>query len=244
MLAVGMEKDHVFLTSEDVKPFEFNEQVARCFDDMVTRSVPFYREVHSLLLDVLRKRTPNGGTVVDLGCSTGTTISVIGQEFSDQHFSFFGVDNSESMLERAQKKIEDSGVLGAKLFCEDIADFVFPACDVVIMNYTLQFVPEEKRRDVLRKIYNSLRPGGVFFMAEKIKGSNLLVDDLMTGIYYDFKRRQGYSELEISNKRQALENVLVPWKASEHLDFLKDCGFENRDMLFRWYNFATFVGIK
>ncbi len=115
---------------------------------------------------------------------------------------------------------------------------------MVIMNYTLQFIPRDRRLGLVKKIYDSLNTGGVFIFSEKIVSSNTSVNDLLTDLYYDFKRRNGYSELEISQKREALENVLIPLTAEEQMELLQKAGFVKCEVLFRWYNFACFIGIK
>jgi tRNA (cmo5U34)-methyltransferase len=112
------------------------------------------------------------------------------------------------------------------------------------MNYTLQFIDPALRFDLMKKIYDSLRPGGLFIFSEKIASSQSRVQETITDLYYDFKRRNGYSELEISQKREALENVLIPYTASEQLELMRKAGFNQSEMIFRWYNFACFIGMK
>ncbi|MCO4754003.1 MAG: carboxy-S-adenosyl-L-methionine synthase CmoA [Bacteriovoracaceae bacterium] len=239
-----MGKDQVFKKKqEQVLPFEFNEDVAMVFDDMVSRSVPFYNEVHSILLDILDRTYSGKGPIVDLGCSTATTICLIDKHLKNKDFmpSFIGVDNSESMVKKAQEKLEKEGVRSAEIKCMNISDFRIPDSEVVVMNYTLQFIPKDKRPDVLSKVYNALQDGGTFLLAEKIISTEPEINDLMIELYYDFKRRNGYSELEISQKREALENVLVPLTPKEQINNLKSAGFEKVEMLFRWYNFCCYL---
>ena len=112
------------------------------------------------------------------------------------------------------------------------------------MNYTLQFLDPKKRLQVLKTIYDGLRKDGVFMLSEKIRVDEGHVQDLLTELYYDFKRRNGYSELEIAQKREALENVLRPITPEKQLAALRDAGFKKVDMIFRWYNFASYIGIR
>ena len=116
--------------------------------------------------------------------------------------------------------------------------------DLIIMNYTLQFISPEKRQDLLSKIFSSLKPGGTFILSEKINPEQECYFDLITDLYYDFKKRNGYSELEISQKREALENVMKPITPSVQIDLLKSSGFKNSEMIFRWYNFASYLCVK
>ena len=238
-------KDKVFATPGPVTPFVFDEKVAACFDDMVARSVPYYAQVHALILDVLEKRMPNQALLVDLGCSTGTTIAIIHEHFKHQRsLQFIGVDNSQAMAKKCEQKWQALSIGKAHVVVDDLQKVKLPPCQVVIMNYTLQFIPTADRPELLKNIFSALSPGGIFILAEKIQGPDPLMHDLMTELYYDFKRRQGYSELEISQKREALENVLVPLTPEENMAQLRECGFQHVDMLFKWYNFASFVAIK
>lgn len=238
-------KDQVFSTPmENIGPFSFNQDVADVFDDMVNRSIPFYKEIHSLISDMVLRYYKGEGVIYDLGCSTGTTIKLLGHhlEESGRPYQFVGIDTSIEMLGKAQEKCR--GIKNTKFLCEDMTEVDFQNAEVVILNYTLQFLKVEKRKDLLTKIYEALRPGGIILLSEKIKSPLSEVEGLITDLYYDFKRRGGYSELEISQKREALENVLIPLTPEEQLKDLKLSGFESSEMLFRWYNFASYVGIK
>lgn len=239
-----MSKDKVFRSKkESILPFEFNQDVAMVFDDMLSRSIPFYNEVHSIILDIIDRGYSDNGTIVDLGCSTAETIALIDNHLSKANKSahFIGVDNSRPMIEKAKEKLKSKNVRDAELVCADISNFSIPSSDLVIMNYTLQFIAPEKRSQVLSNIYNALNKDGHFILAEKIISDVPDINDLMTDLYYDYKRRNGYSELEISQKREALENVLVPLTPKEQIISLKSAGFQKVEMLFRWYNFCCYL---
>ncbi|HFD80753.1 MAG TPA: carboxy-S-adenosyl-L-methionine synthase CmoA [Gammaproteobacteria bacterium] len=226
--------------------FEFNQEVAEVFDDMVSRSVPFYDEIHRILLDIVDRACPRLEKVYDLGCSTGTTISILSKHLDGKGIrpSFIGIDNSENMLVKCREKIAASGVHDCTLHCRNIEDTEITDADLVVMNYTLQFLDPEERLQVLKNIHDGLRPGGVFVLSEKIRVDQPQVQELLTELYYDFKRRNGYSELEISQKREALENVLRPITPGEQLQSLREAGFTRADMIFRWYNFASYIGLR
>ena len=242
-----MAKDQVFHKKMKViEQFQFNELVADAFDDMVSRSIPFYDEIHRILLDVLNRFSKEEQLIYDLGCSTGTTIKMAYDFLHKQEIKtrFIGVDSSGPMLKKCKEKLEQGSVENFELLEKKIQDLEFENCDFVIMNYTLQFLPVAQRKVILEKIYKALKPGGVFFLTEKVKTDNPIFDELYIDLYYDFKRRNGYSELEISQKREALENVLIPLTPKQQLTQLKEAGFNKSEMLFRWYNFCCYLGVK
>lgn len=236
-------RDEIFNSpQEDIAPFEFNDKVAQVFDDMVSRSIPFYEEIHRLIVDLTHRYYKNRGKVYDLGCSTGTTIDLLERSFGDKPISFVGVDTSGPMLELATKKC--AHVRDVSFLEEDMTKVDFKDAEIVIFNYTLQFLKAEKRGHLLKKIYEALPPGGCLILSEKIKSPSSLMESCITDLYYDFKRRNGYSELEISQKREALENVLVPLTPKEQILMLEESGFKETEMLFRWYNFASYLAVK
>jgi tRNA (cmo5U34)-methyltransferase len=239
-----MSKDQFFKNKQSsILPFEFNEDVAVVFDDMVSRSVPFYNEIHSIILDILDRTYSGSGTIVDLGCSTATTICLMDKHLKNQGKkpTFVGIDSSGPMVAKALTKLEESKVTSAKIECADITEYKIPKSEMILMNYTLQFIAKDKRPTVLSNIFNALQDNGYFLLAEKIVSDEEDINDLMVDLYYDFKRRNGYSELEISQKREALENVLVPLTPKEQINNLKSAGFQKVEMLFRWYNFCCYL---
>lgn len=242
-------KDRVFRAARsDVKAFQFNREVAEVFDDMVSRSVPIYHEVHGILMDLLERRYQDQTAIYDLGCSTGTTLLAVDKFLHKKKRSrgpLIGIDNSAPMLKLCRKKWREHGLKKAHARCESLESFEFdqPA-GLVIMNYTLQFIPPKERARLLKKITKALVPGGVFMLAEKIQSTDPMVEELITQLYYDFKRRRGYSELEIAQKREALERVLIPLPPEKQIAALHRAGLKHVDMVFRWYNFAVYLGIK
>jgi len=248
VLAGGV--DQVFKRRQhEIKAFEFNQTVADVFDDMVSRSVPFYNEIHRLITDYSNYFTHHDrqNLIWDLGCSTGTTIGILENHLKSNHKNcrFVGVDNSKAMTEKAQEKLSRLKVTNAKVICANIEDVeIDPNVDMIIMNYTLQFIREDLRPLILEKIFRSLRPGGVFILSEKINTNDSTFHQLITDLYYDYKRREGYSELEISQKREALENVLVPLTPNQQIKLLNDAGFNHVEQAFRWYNFTSYIALK
>lgn len=234
-------RDRVF-AKKIKKQFEFNEEVAAVFDDMLDRSIPFYKEMEQLSLFFAQKALADGGRVYDLGCSTATLLISLAKKI-DSDVELIGLDSSEAMLSRAKKKCEAFGV-EAKLLCEDILEFEYKEAKLFISNYTLQFIRPLFREKLLKKIYLSLSEGGIFIFSEKIISNHSKLNRDLIECYYDFKKMQGYSEFEIAQKREALENVLVPYSEDENIKMAKDAGFSHCEVIFRWVNFATFIAYK
>ena len=224
------------------KQFEFDEDVASVFDDMLSRSVPHYEEMLKLTTSFALKYTQENSTIYDLGCSTATTLINIAQN-SPKPLDLIGIDTSNAMLNRAQHKASAYGI-DINFIEDDIFNIDFKSSNVIIANYTLQFIRPLQREKLIQKIYNSLEPGSVFIFSEKVITDNKILNKQFIDEYYDFKKTQGYSEFEISQKREALENVLIPYSYEENKKMILDAGFSNFDCLFKWINFATFVAIK
>ena len=230
----------------DFKPqagdFKFDEKVACVFDDMVSRSVPLYADVQRLVPVLAGLLDHETLRVVDLGCSTGTSLIHLAQSLSKERLELIGVDNSASMLDKCEVKLKSLDLESkVELVNSSIEEFQFRDASAVLMNYTLQFVPLERRPALLEKICASIRPGGFLLVSEKIAQSDEQLNDAMVELYFDFKRRQGYSELEISRKRDALENVLVPLELDRNIELLKNAGFGRIELALKWFNFATLV---
>lgn len=171
-------------------------------------------------------------------------MQILSNYLKDHPAQFLGVDQSSPMINKAREKLQLPKNHQLRLWCQDLIDIKIPQCQVVILNYTLQFIEPSKRQKILSDVFASLKEGGIFILTEKIACQNGSVEKLLTDLYYDFKRRNGYSELEISQKREALEKVLIPLQSQDHLRMLKTAGFIKTEMIFRWYNFACFIGIK
>eukprot|EP00122_Pirum_gemmata_P013576 Pgem_evm1s12644 len=228
------------------KPFEFNKEVVDVFDDMVSRSVPLYCEVIDLLIYWVHRYYVPGTKIVDLGCSTGTTIEVVARSFhGDKVGEFVGIDNSEAMVNECKKKL--SWVCDkhqCDIITGDIVGFPINNASFVIMNYTLQFIPIPQRYETLRDIFNGLVENGVIFISEKVRSDDAEYQETCTWIYEDFKERRGYSKRYIARKKDALMNVLVPFTEDEMKSALHSVGFEHVEILAKWNNFTTFVARK
>ncbi|QDF29621.1 carboxy-S-adenosyl-L-methionine synthase CmoA [Halarcobacter anaerophilus] len=224
------------------KQFEFDEDVASVFDDMLSRSIPFYKEMQRLTINFGLKFLKESDKVYDLGCSTASTLIELSKH-SPFPLELIGIDNSEAMLQRARKKCKAFGV-EVKLLNEDLHKANYDDAKLIISNYTLQFIRPLQREKLVKKIYNSLQKDGIFIFCEKVISSDKVLGKQYIDEYYEFKKRQGYSEFEISQKREALENVLIPYTEEENKNMILDAGFSHCETLFKWVNFATFIAIK
>lgn len=238
-------KDTLFKKSTAPGKFEFNEQVVRVFDDMLERSVPFYKECQQMVVDLALHFAQKGSAIFDLGCSTGTLLHDLVRAIPEkQKIRFVGLDNSSAMLNKARGKLKGH-LKRCELVEADLeGDFELSDASVVIMNYTLQFIPPRRRAAMLNKIYQGLRPGGGLILIEKVRGESDGLNDLFIDRYHSYKRNQGYSKLEIAKKREALENVLIPLKPGKNRDLLTAAGFRQVDVFFKWFNFAGFIAAK
>jgi len=233
--------DKVF-TKPIKKQFEFDEEVAAVFDDMLERSVPFYKESQKITEFFALKNLKEDGILYDLGCSTASMLLNIHRSL-DLNAALIGLDNSEAMLAQAKRKCE---AYGAKIdvLNADILKYEYKEADVFISNYTLQFIRPLVREELVKKIASSLKKEGVFIFSEKVISHHSKLNKELIECYYDFKKEQGYSEYEIVQKREALENILVPYSEEENIKMALNCGFSHCEVVFRWANFATFIAIK
>ena len=236
-----MPKDKVF-TEKMSKKFEFDEAVASVFDDMLSRSVPFYDEVRKLIISLILAEQKEGLKVLDLGSSTAKFLLDLHAKMT-VGMQLKGIDNSQAMLDRAEQKCQ---AFGAEIVLEfaDMLSYDYKDEDIIVANYTLQFIRPMQRLELMKKIFNGLKEEGMFIFSEKVVFENKTLDKQMIDIYYDYKKEQGYSEYEIAQKREALENVLIPFTIKENIQMCKDAGFTKIETVFQWANFVTFVAKK
>jgi tRNA (cmo5U34)-methyltransferase len=234
-------------TATRAEGFVFDHAVAEVFDDMVTRSVPFYAEQQHMVVELVRRYWQPGTVVVDLGCSTGTTLVNVCRAIDS--VPGVGVDNSVPMLERAAAHVE-ANALGdrIRLLVADLGDdparLPLDGASVVIMLWTPQFVDPAQRQRLIRRIHDVLAPGGALILAEKVLPRDSRADQLFIELYHELKRRNRYSDTEITRKRDALEKVLVPLRVDENLSLLRRSGFAVTEPFFQWYSFASFFCLK
>ena len=239
-----MSKDTLYQHSESIGDFSFNDQVAEVFDDMVNRSVPLYATAIDAVAQLLNQKQQKQLTVYDLGCSTGTTLLELSRRLHHESLHLIGIDNAPAMLTRARRKAAMFSKTDALSFREDdLSTCSLEGADVILCNYTLQFTRPPVRHRLVHRFFQALPKGGLLIISEKVLAGGPF-NRRFIEIYHDFKRRQGYSELEISAKREALENVLVPFSVEENIDLLKQAGFSHVEIFCKWFNFASIVALK
>lgn len=238
-------KDTVYcLPLERIDEFQFDAQVADVFENMIQRSVPGY----GLLLDMIAlltgKYAQQGTNCYDLGCSLGASTLRIRQNLPAD-CTVIGVDNSAAMLDRCRQNLQrDYSQAAVEVRLQDLRDTTIENASVVVMNFTLQFIADEDRPRILKQIVDGLNKGGILILSEKVSFEDAQCQDLMTGLHHQFKKQQGYSDLEIAQKRTSLENVLVSNTMKEHCNRLKDAGFSTVEICVRCLNFVAFLAIK
>jgi len=238
-------KDEVFREPQPLTDFEFGEKVASVFDDMLDRSVPFYQEIQRMIAEMATDFATAGSNVYDLGCSTGNTLLNL-DAAAGESVKLIGVDYSEDMLKRCRQKLADSGFKHKhELICADLNRGIhIENASMVVMVLTLQFVRPLYRDTLTKSILQGLNENGCLILVEKVLGEDSVFNRLFIKYYYDLKKRHGYNELEIAQKREALENVLVPYKLLENREMLLRAGFRYCDVFFKWYNFCGIVALK
>ena len=225
--------------------FVFDQAVARVFPDMIKRSVPGYANVIAGTGLIAADHVQAGSNIYDLGCSVGASTFAMLQHIKIDDFHITAVDNSAAMLELCEQSISDADHAGQVAFtCADIQSIDIHNASVVILNYTLQFIPLEQRIDLLERINDGMIKDGVLVLSEKLAFDTDAEQLRQTALHESFKRAQGYSELEVSQKRAALENVLIPEALSTHINRLNNIGFRDSQLWFRSINFASIMAWK
>jgi tRNA (cmo5U34)-methyltransferase len=241
-----MDKDQIYSESlARIADFSFDEQVADVFTDMIERSVPGYRSIITMIETLTEHYAQPGSNLYDLGCSLGAATLSMARGLNAENCEILAVDNSAAMVERCRKTVERCHTCASvNVVVGDILTTDFTDASVVVLNFTLQFIPPEERFQLLEKIQNGMRPGGVLILSEKVVFEDGHLDKLLFDIHHDFKRAHGYSDLEISQKRNALDNVLIPETIPTHRDRLLQAGFTSVDVWFQCFNFMSMLAVK
>lgn len=241
-----MAKDTLFSERrEDVHDFDFGKDTAVVFDDMLNRSVPYYSEMQRMIGEIAADYAVDGTRVYDLGCATCNAFLELDRVLP-KNTKFVGVDFSNEMLDQAREKLTQTEFKRPhELICADLNDDIqIVDASVVIMNLTLQFIRPVRRHRVMSNIANGVIPGGCLLVVEKVLSKDSKVNRSFIKYYYDFKERNGYSQLEIAQKREALENVLIPYRLEENYELFLNSGFSFCDVFFKWYNFCGIIAVK
>lgn len=230
---------------EAISNFVFDESVTRVFEDMISRSVPGYASILSMLPVLVRKYVQANSRCYDLGCSLGAATLSMRHSINKPGVEIIAVDNSDSMINKSREYIAaDKSTVPVNLQCEDIKNIAINNASLVVMNFTLQFIHPEKRLELMKNICKGLNQGGAFILSEKIITEDAEQQNWMTELHHEFKRANGYSELEISQKRTALEKVLMPDTVEQHKQRLLDAGFSRVMLWFQCFNFVSLLAVK
>jgi len=238
-------RDDLFATPlSDPGLFRFDASVASVFPDMINRSVPGYATVVGMTGTLAAQHARPGSQIYDLGCSWGASLLSVAREPACDRCALIGVDNSESMLEQGSRHLAQfQEASRIQLQHSDLLDTPLHNASVVIMNYTLQFIPIEEREGLLKRIREAMMPGDVLILSEKLTLPDPRLNEYLIDLHHDFKRQQGYSDLEIAQKRQALEDVLVPETREAHVARLTAVGFSRCGVWFQCLNTGSLIAI-
>ncbi|OOF70607.1 carboxy-S-adenosyl-L-methionine synthase CmoA [Rodentibacter caecimuris] len=241
-----MSKDTLFSAPiEKLGDFTFDENVAEVFPDMIQRSVPGYSNIITAIGMLADRFVTDNSTVYDLGCSRGAATLSARRHIKARNVNIIGVDNSLPMVERCRQHINAyHSEIPVNILYDDIRYTSIENASMVILNFTLQFLPPEDRQKLLEKIYQGLKPNGVLVLSEKFCFENEGINTLLIDLHHQFKRANGYSELEVSQKRTALENVMRTDSIDKHKERLKSIGFSQVELWFQCFNFGSMVAIK
>ena len=239
-------RDEIYLeTLDELARFAFDDSVASVFPDMIKRSVPGYTTIIAMTGLLAQRYALPGSNLYDLGCSLGASSLSMRQQVKQQDCRLIAIDNSPAMLQRCQTIINtDTHELPVSMLCADIADVAIEDASVVVLNFTLQFIALELRDEVIQSIYHGLRPGGIMILSEKVSFEDRHLDELNIDLHHQFKRANGYSDLEIAQKREALEDFLRPETLRQHKQRISKAGFSSCDVWFQCFNFASLVALK
>ncbi|XOZ34968.1 carboxy-S-adenosyl-L-methionine synthase CmoA [Halomonadaceae bacterium KBTZ08] len=239
------ETDAVYAgTSTSDDPFRFDEAVARVFPDMIRRSVPGYTTIVPMIGIIAARFARPHTTLYDLGCSLGAVSLAMRHSVKAEGTRIVAVDNAASMIERCRHYVAlDDGQLPVALQCADIRSIDYQPASVVALNFTLQFLPPQERDTLLHRLCQALAPGGVLVLSEKVAFEDPAEQSLLENLHLDFKRAQGYSEMEISRKRNALEQVLIPETIATHRQRLQHAGFEQVTLWHQSLNFVSMMAV-
>lgn len=241
-----MNKDTIFSAPiEKLGDFTFDESVAEVFPDMIQRSVPGYSNIITAIGMLAQRFVTENSNVYDLGCSRGAGILSIRRNLKTSQVRIIGIDNSQPMVERCRTHINAyHSDVPVEILCDDIRHIDIQNASMVVLNFTLQFLPRADRLALLQKIYQGLNPNGILVLSEKFTFENATMNELLIDLHHSFKRANGYSELEVSQKRTALENVMLTDSIETHKKRLQEAGFQQVELWFQCFNFGSMIAIK
>lgn len=228
-----------------VSDFVFDTAVADVFTDMINRSVPGYQTMLGLLGVIAAKYTQPNTNIYDLGCSLGGATLMLEKHVLAPDCKIIAVDNAPAMIEKCRQNLSNHPkTTPVDMVCADVNELPVNNASLAVMNLTLQFIDTPLRLPLLKKIHAGLVTGGALFIAEKIRMPGDKAQTITTDLHHAFKKANGYSELEVAQKRTALENILIPETLETHIERLDKAGFSEIYPCFSCLNFAALFAIK
>ncbi|AAZ28600.1 carboxy-S-adenosyl-L-methionine synthase CmoA [Colwellia psychrerythraea] len=228
-----------------VKNFTFDAQVVEVFPDMISRSVPGYKTIIDTIGRLSERFTQDDSNIYDLGCSLGAATLAMRKGITANNCKIIGVDNSIDMVKRCKMHVDAfKGDTPVTIIEGNIQDIDIENASMVVLNFTLQFIEKSQRQALLSKIAQGLKPGGLLVLSEKISSDDNVIDDVLINLHHNFKRDNGYSELEVAQKRSALEKVMLTDSLDVHKERLTQAGFQHVSLWFQCFNFTSLIAIK
>ncbi len=228
-----------------VKDFAFDAQVVEVFPDMISRSVPGYNTIIDTIGRLSQRFVQKNTNVYDLGCSLGAATLAMRKGIKTKQCKIISVDNSSAMVERCKMHINAfKGDTPVEVIEANIQDMKIKNASMVVLNFTLQFIEKKERQTLIDNIASGINTGGILVISEKISHGDSVIDEHLIDLHHDFKRANGYSELEVAQKRTALENVMLTDSIDQHIKRLSNAGFSHVSPWFQCFNFISFIAIK
>lgn len=238
-------KDKIYSKAhKKISPFVFDKRVASVFDDMISRSVPGYSDIIQMCGVLAQIHVKPRTRVYDLGCSLGAASREVLRAIPGKSYELVAVDSSAAMIEKARLLLKGRYQASVLLDCSSVEEVGIKNASFVMLNFVLQFIPKENRLALLQKIYAGMNAGGALVLSEKIDFPTKEERVSQRKLHEEFKKSKGYSDLEISQKRTALEKVLIPETLATHEKRLRQAGFSEIYVWFRCFNFASLVAVK
>lgn len=243
---MSQETDNIYAARHaNLADFRFDDKVANVFPDMIKRSVPGYSHIIANIGILAEQYAQPDSQLYDLGSSLGAATVAMRHRVHAPGVKIIAVDNSQAMLDRSAQFLDaEDSPIPVETVCADITSLEISRCSFAVLNFTLQFIDPEKRAETIQRIYDGMLPGAALVLSEKLRFEDPAREQLLAEHHHDFKRANGYSDLEISQKRQAIERVLLPETAENHINRLTDAGFSLVSQWFQSFNFASFIAIK
>lgn len=224
--------------------WKFDGSIAPVFDEHVRKHVPLYDEIHKMITELSGWFLEDGTNVYDIGTSLGQVIANLSAAYPQKIVNYCGIDNSEEMAKKARSRLAANPRI--KIISDDVTadSFEMRNASLITSVLTLQFIPQRDRQSLVNKVYDALNTGGAFVFVEKIVGNNARFNEMWVEIYHDMKLRNGLTEEQVFQKAHAIRGVMRPLSVSENMYLLRNAGFKDVDMFFKWGNFAGFIAIK